>query len=128
MRVPLAAAAASLAAGPVAGFVLVSVSFAYPDQEPFEPVGLLAFFGLALVVGFVISVVPNLLGTIAMFLLSQRSAAARAPGCWIAAGATLAFLLAWPLDLFGAGPHLLAPFIAVGACCAAICRLIAWPD
>ena len=76
--------------------------------------GLLAFFGLALVVGFVISVVPNLLGTIAMFLLSQRSAAARAPGCWIAAGATLAFLLAWPLDLFGAGPHLLAPFIAVG--------------
>jgi hypothetical protein len=89
---------------------------------------LIALLGVATLSGFMFAILPNLLGSVGMFVFAHHHPPARSLGWWLAAGAVAAFLLCAALDIMSAGPIVVLPFCAVGACCAAICHLIARPD
>jgi hypothetical protein len=129
LRVPLAAMAASAAAGPSTLLVLILFSLSDPQLRTESAFSILGLIPMAVVFGIAISLVPNLLGTAIMFLLSRRYPVARRRGMWAAAGALGALLLV-PLWNFGGEDDLLSALslALVGACCADICHLIAAPD
>jgi hypothetical protein len=128
LRVPLAAILASLAAGPIIILFLITMSLASGEHAPEVASGLPGLLALALFYGFIFAILPNLLGCVGMFLLSLSCSPARHIGWWTVAGAIAAFALCVALDFVRGGPVTVLPFVATGACCAAICRIVAAPD
>ena len=129
VRVPFAALLASVAAGPLCMIVLVLLSFTQP-HPPGSGLGseFGAMFVMSTIVGFAISIVPNLVGTSAMFLLARRWRAATLRRSWVAAGAIGGSLSTLFTGISFGEPLLVLPLVVVGACCAAICHLVARPD
>ena len=123
----LGVAVASAAAGPLfAATILLPVALFDPGPPAgITAAGLVGFLYLmvwALLFGFAIAFIPNLIGTLAMAALAERHAAARHPAAWVAAGVVLGAAIAW---LFGANDALtMLPFLSTSAACAAICRAV----
>lgn len=116
---------ASLCAGPI--FMLLLILWTAVIASPQWQGGPSALFitPLAVPFGFVVALVPNLLGTAAMHAMGKANDAARLPVFWALAGAILAggILLA-----FDAPPKLAGLFAATGAASALVCRIGArWP-
>jgi hypothetical protein len=128
LRLPLAAVLASLAAGPLTMLLLILPTLAVPGPQAGIYWDIAGTLGIATAVGFMISFIPNLLGTCGMFQLAKRWRAARLRRSWAAAGAAGAFPLAGFLGFSAAGPLYVLLLGAVGACCAAMCHLVARPD
>ncbi|HYI39478.1 MAG TPA: hypothetical protein VE053_04080 [Allosphingosinicella sp.] len=77
--------------------------------------------------GFILSIVPNMIGTAFLLLAGFQFPAARKRAVWIGTGALFGTAIAWatigldePAAAFG--------LISTSACCAAICRLSACSD
>ena len=123
------AAVASIAAGPIYVVALTfSGVFQLAGQDPYWRPQILEMLSLLLpsfIVGFLLAIVPNLLGTMAMTALSRRSDEARHPAAWVAAGAfsgaALAFLFGARFDPDGLGA--ISALAVTGGACAGICRL-----
>ncbi len=118
--------AAAMLAGPI--FLLWIAAMLYYGQLPnavpvsfdWNDVSGLALLGLlAALVGFVLAIVPVLLGSAVMVWAGTRLPALRAGPAWTTAGAAaplaLGLALAWP-------DALTLALTATGATCAAICR------
>ena len=128
---------ATLAAGPL--FVLgAAISVPIGDPAAAIPVdidlwgtsiammltGLPVALAVVMVVGGMMAVLPNLIGTAAMTWLGDRNPGAQLPVVWALAGA-MAF--AAPIAMLGGGwgempPAYFIPFVFTGTCCALICR------
>jgi hypothetical protein len=128
---------ASLAAGPL--FILgAGISVPIGDPAAAIPVdidlgatsiammltGLPVALALLMVVGGMIAVLPNLIGTAAMTWLGDRNPGAQLPVVWALAGcAAFAVPIAALGEAWGeTSPAHLTPFVFTGACCALICR------
>ena len=129
--------AATLAAGPL--FVLgAAISVLVGNPAAVVPVdialerrsigmllvGLPALLTVTMILGGMIAVLPNLIGTAAMTWLADRNPGAQLPVFWALAGATA---FAAPIAALGGiwaetSPDRLVPFVFTGACCALICR------
>ena len=128
---------ATLAAGPL--FVLgAAISFLISDPAAAIPVdidlggasiaamlvGVPIVLAVVMVLGGMIAVLPNLIGTTAMTWLGDRNPGTQLPVVWALAGAAA---FAVPIAALGGTwgempPARLVPFIFTGACCALICR------
>lgn len=125
-------ALASLAAGPI---FLVSTGLAAIYLEMPKPVivepaliapGILLFVP-AIAIGFILSVVPNMIGNSLLLFTGGAIRAARARPVWIGTGALFGAAIAGETGAFAA-PPLAVGLILTSACCAAICRLSACWD
>ena len=119
-------ALASIAAGPIffvsAG--LAAAQLALPAPIALEP-GEIHFLALAIVpavlCGFVLSIIPNLIGSRFLRLAGEAFPAARARPAWIGSGLLFGGALAWLLGAFDS-PAIAFGLVFTSACCAAICR------
>ncbi|MEO6214773.1 MAG: hypothetical protein ABIO86_01975 [Sphingomonas sp.] len=128
---------ATLAAGPL--FILgAAISFLISDPAAAIPVdinldgaGIAAMlFGVpialavVMVVGGMMAVLPNLIGTAAMTWLGDCAPGTQLPVVWALTGAVaFAAPIATLSGEWGeASPAYLIPFVFTGACCALICR------
>ena len=122
-------ALATLAAGPA--FLTAATLGAYCLQIP-RPIAIapqFVFAGVLLlipatVIGALVSVVPNLLGAIALARLADRLPPLRTGPAWTLIGAALAFLLF--RDTGASEAIFLFPATATGALCATLCRHGIW--
>lgn len=133
-RTPLnlaGATAASAAAGPLFMLGMVFAEWlAAPDRVvsvPFNPLWLIpiAMVGIvATVVGAIVAMPVNLIGTAAMTWLGDCNPGARLPVFWALAGAIgfAAPIAALNVTWAEASPDRLVPFVFTGACCALICQ------
>jgi hypothetical protein len=133
---------ASLWAGPIFIATLALAQYVRQTPEAVSIPGLDLQTGLALlaflipmtiIVGFLLSVIPNVFGAVLMANLSDRLDSARSPVAWVATGTALGTLIAWLLVInpYYGEPDLvsLVPFIATSAACAGICwRKMGWRD
>ncbi|MEA3010042.1 MAG: hypothetical protein QOJ91_1734 [Sphingomonadales bacterium] len=118
---------ASLAAGPI---FLASTALAYAYLELPRPVIIdpaqilpgMALFIPAVFVGFILSIIPNLIGSYLMQFTGGVFPAARARSLWFAAGALAGAAIAGATGAFAQPPSAFA-LIFTSACCARICRL-----
>jgi uncharacterized membrane protein YdcZ (DUF606 family) len=126
----MAAIAASLAAGPLALLMVMAVSFGEGVQGRSEPVAeTLGVFLMAAGIGAILSIVPNLVGTLCLFQLSQHHPSVRPVPVWAVVGGLLGIPFAYCIGLGSSeDPGFLLLYALVGAACATICRLIAAPD
>jgi len=128
---------ATLVAGPL--FVLgAAISFLISDPAAAIPVdidlggasiaamllGVPIVLAVVMVVGGMMAVLPNLIGTAAMTWLGDRNPGAQLPVVWALVGAAA---FAVPISALGwtwgeTSPAHLVPFVFTGACCALICR------
>ena len=126
----LGAAMASLAAGPsfVTLFVLESLYARIPAAIVVSPREILAVAAVmvpALLVGFLIAFVPNVVGSQLMEALSRRSDLARLPAAWTIAGAASGAAIAAAVSANDAMTFVLA---GTGAICARISRAYSLPS
>lgn len=93
-----------------------------------ELLGIVFILFMATLIGFVLALVPNILGAALMVGLGRRWRMARHRAAWAAVGFTLGWLLAFAFSreiLFAANAWL----AATGLACASIVRhFTAWPD
>lgn len=84
-------------------------------------VGFVTMLVPAFFVGFILSFLPNMVGTLAMAWAAQRSELARWPFAWLAAGAAAGALIAAAVGL---NPEASATFglVFTSAMCAGLCR------
>lgn len=117
---------ASLAAGPI--FVTaLSAAYLYgmvphAVSVSLQPEILVAMVPASVLIcgfGFIVSVLPNLLGSGAMIMASQRSEMMRLPAAWMLVGCAFPLLLGVACDWPGEVNFALA---FTGGSCAAICR------
>jgi hypothetical protein len=127
-------ALASLAAGPI--FIVSTGLAALYLQLPRTvdvTVGPAQIVWLILVpipvvlVGFVLSIVPNMIGTAFLLLAGFEFPVARTRAAWIGTGLLFGTAIAWETTGFGE-PATAFGLISTSACCAAICRHSACPD
>lgn len=118
---------ASIAAGPVfvasfaAALLYAQVPHAIPVEIGFADLGVVAFMApIVVVAGFLLSLIPNLVGAAAMTAISGRHPLGRAPLLWVLAGGAIGGLLAWLMQIPD-GPTAFA-LVATSALCARICR------
>lgn len=115
---------ASLSAGPIfVASVLVSVvahSVAplTPDLDGLTP-AVFIVLPLVVIVGFVLSVLPNILGATLLFALGRHNDGVRLPAFWAIFGGLAAGSSAFA---FGASGEVLTALSATGAICALLCR------
>jgi hypothetical protein len=128
---PIGVLLASLAAGPV--FLISNVlARAYLELPRPVPVAaetliqLLAALLIALAIGFFLALIPNIVGTGLMKLLGARWHGARAPACWVVAGAASGAALAQLSGAFSQGPDLAFALVATSVICARISRAFAY--
>jgi hypothetical protein len=121
---------ASLAAGPI--FLVSTVlAFAYSELprpliiDPAQIVAGIALFIPAVIVGFILSIVPNFMGSYLMHFTGKAFPATRAPLLWFGTGALCGAALAWSTGAFDDPAYAFA-LILTSACCARICRLSAY--
>lgn len=120
---------ACIAAGPV--FLAATVLFttqAFPGPVAVNVSSLLLLLALvpAIVVGGLLALFPNLIGTALLANLADRNAGVRLPAFWGLVGGLVAGSAAGFEDVDGATT---AAFAATGAICALICRSgTRWPD
>lgn len=123
-----AALQASVAAGPI--FVL-SLAFAeafstIPRPIPFEPWPAIGGFVFLLVpsciVGFIISLLPNIFGTCLLSAAGEASATAREPVVWMGVGGMLGFGIALVFGIFEFSLEATLALVSTSAACAGICR------
>ncbi|HEX8571118.1 MAG TPA: hypothetical protein VF759_00035 [Allosphingosinicella sp.] len=128
---PPSIALASLAAGPIflASTAAASLYLRLPRPvvvEPWQAASFVLMAMPAVIVGFLLSVLPNMIGSRLMVRAGAALPWARAPVAWAASGALMGGGL---VGLTGAFSEPAAAFglIATSACCAAICRLsVCW--
>lgn len=123
---------ASLAAGPVFLLGLAASAWAATAASPVPIPADLGFgtFGVvvvtipAIVVGFVLAIVPNILGATVMTRLGRRNVAMRLPIAWALAGGLATGLPFELLSIAPAGDDRIGvfAFVFTGTCCALICR------
>jgi len=128
----VSAALASLAAGPIFAVSTVSAAFHLElpkaiEVDPAHIAPLLMLIVPVVLVGFVLSIVPNMVASRLLYLTGVLYPKARAPFIWVAAGAALGTLVAWLFTDF-AEPSFSFGLITTSACCAAICRHSAFWD
>ena len=128
---------ATLAAGPL--FILgAAISFLISDPAAAIPVdinldgasiaaillGVSIALAVVMVIGGMMAVLPNLIGTAAMTWLGDRNPGAQLPVVWALAGAVAfaAPIAALSGEWGEMSPAYLIPFVFTGACCALICR------
>jgi hypothetical protein len=129
LRVPLAPIIASLAAGPLTLLLMLVPTLVTGPSRILEPVSeLLAAIGIFTAYGAVFSILPNLLGTAVMFLLSRHFLFACRRFVWTAAGGAGGAVFGYLWEPGGTDSFLTLVLIVTGACCATICHLIARPD
>lgn len=123
---------ASLAAGPI---FLASAGLAFAYLELPRPVvvdpaqmvpGLLSFIP-AIIVGFILAIVPNLAGSYLMHFTGRAFPATRPRLIWFGTGALVGAAIAGSTGAF-AEPAYAFALILTSACCARICRLSACWD
>lgn len=123
---------ASLAAGPIF-IVSTGLAAAYLQLphaiivDPHQIVPILLFFLPALIVGWLLSVIPNLIGSRLLHFTGGAIPATRARLVWTGAGALIGAAIAGSFGAF-AEPAYAFGLIVTSACCAAICRLSAYWD
>jgi hypothetical protein len=128
---PPSIALASHAAGPIflVSAAAASLYLMLPGPVVVEPWQAATFAGMtfpALIVGFVLSAIPNLVGSRLMVRAGEVRSWARAPLAWSAAGALVGGALT---GLTGAFSEPAAAFalVVTSACCASICRVsVCW--
>jgi hypothetical protein len=125
-------ALASLAAGPifVASTGLAVIYLQLPDAMVLDPAQIpliILLFIPAIAIGFVLSIAPNLIGSLLMLSAGGAFSAARGRPTWIGAGALVGAAIAGSFGAF-AEPAYAFGLIFTSACCAAICRLSAHWD
>ena len=127
-RFPPPILTASLAAGPifvvstgVAAAYLRSPGSMVTTIDPSQIAALVMISVPAILFGFLLSIIPNLIGTAFLLIVGFEFHAARSPIAWIGTGALFGAAIAW---LTGGLGEPAAPFglIFTSACCAAICR------
>ena len=117
----------ALAAGPIFS------SFAALSELAFAPTnhGFASQFGAVFLIsipfGFLLSIVPVVVGSITMSLLSQWHGWARTPLAWAGAGAFAAVMIC-VASLGSTDPPLILLLAATGACCAWLCHTLIAPD
>lgn len=124
------AALALVAAGPSFMLLLLVGQLLYDPTgtDLTELLALLPVLLIATVVGMVISLLPVLLGGLAMGYLGVLSVGARHPVLWAAAGAGLGALMGFAFDSARTS-WLVLPFLLNGAICALIVRYgTRWSD
>jgi hypothetical protein len=136
-----AALPASAAAGPVFLLSLLAAQ-AYailPEPVAIEAGGVAGFMVIALVptiiVGFLISFVPNAIGAYVLSKAGETSETARAPIFWVGAGAMLGFGAAvlfgafQPFASFQDSAPVIFALVLTSAVCAGLCRArTRWED
>ena len=118
---------ACLIAGPVFLTSLVSASLYLKLPQPIvvsagEFGAFVVLILPALIVGFLLALIPVTIGTAALFTLGEQNAAFRLPGVWTAVGAAIGIALVILLQL--AGPWREAGFalVVTSAVCARVAR------
>lgn len=126
---------ATLVSGPLvvlAAMFFGSVWAVLHGQSPGESIAMIVFLPMALMVGSVVSLIPNLLGTAVMASLGRRDARARKRWIWTLGGAVgggvMGFAISgFELSAVGAGDGIGGT--ALGGVCALIChRGTRWYD
>jgi hypothetical protein len=123
---------ATLAAGPI---FLVSTGITALYLQLPRPVGvdpalaapLLLLFVPAVMIGLVLSIIPNLVGSRLLLFIGRVFPAARGYPVWIGTGALYGTALAFETGVFAA-PAVAVGLIVTSACCAGLCRLSAFWD
>lgn len=125
---------ASLAAGPafVASTALAALYLQLPGAVdvtvgPAQIIWLILMPIPVVLVGFVLSIIPNIIGTGVLLLAGFQFTAARTRAAWIGTGALFGTAIAWATTDF-AEPATAFGLISTSACCAAICRHSASSD
>ena len=131
-RAPVALA--SLAAGPifVVSTALAALYLQLPRPEdvtvgPAQIVWLILVPIPVVLVGFVLSIIPNMIGTAFLLLAGFEFPAARTRAAWIGTGLLFGTAIAWETTGFDE-PAAAFGLLSTSACCAAICRHSACPD
>jgi len=125
-------ALASLTAGPVF-FVSTALAATYlqlPRPVIVDPAAIVALIVMLvplILVGFFLSIMPNLIGSSLLLVVGAAIPAARARPVWIATGALSGAAIAGLTDML-AEPAYAFGLILTSASCAAICRLSACWD
>jgi hypothetical protein len=119
-------ALASLAAGPIFLFAtgLAALYLQLPRPVVLEPGEVIAFAALAApaaLVGFVLSLLPNLVGRYLLIRAGGALPQMRRRAVWIATGALHGAALAWGTGAFAQPPYAFG-LILTSAACAGICR------
>jgi hypothetical protein len=123
---------ASVSAGPifVLAFALTGLS-AGVDAASALGAGLVAIVGVGVIAipfGFMLSIVPNLIGAWILAMLGQGNDGVRLPVVWIVVGSLAAGLFAWAIRPSFGGAEMVVAFAATGGACALICRRFTrWP-
>lgn len=116
----------ALLAGPLFLALTTLTTKPSPDPPSGFDLGPAIVIPFSIAIGFILSAVPILLGTLAMSRLGHRYPAARHPLAWALAGAILGWPVAVVLDKGFVFPLVLT-FLATGAGCALILRgFMAW--
>lgn len=125
---------ASIIAGPVlvTGQFIVEtaeqrrIGLAGSENDMFTAViVLIGIYLVSMLVGFFASIIPNLVGTAAMWLLGRRQPALRHPGLWGLAGALAAGAFALSDAVGSELPGRPIAYAVTGAICALACRVFA---
>lgn len=126
LRAPVALA--SLAAGPifVASTALAALYLQLPRAVevtvgPAQIIWLLLVPIPVVLAGFVLSFIPNMIGTGLLLLAGFEFRAARTRAAWIGTGVLFGTAIAWEATGFDE-PATAFGLISTSACCAAICR------
>lgn len=125
-------ALASVAAGPIflVSTGMTALYLQLPRAVALDPalaaLSVLLFVP-AVMIGLILSIIPNLVGSRLLLRLGKAFPPARAHRVWIATGALLGTLLSFETGAFAA-PPLAVGLILTSACCAGICRLSAFWD
>ena len=129
---PGSAALASLAAGPIFAVSTAAAALYMHMPRPIEvepayvaPV--LMMIVPIVAIGFVLSILLNLLGSRMLYFTGVLLPKTRAPAVWIGAGAAFGTFIAWQTTGF-AEPAVAFGLVTTSACCGAICRYSAFWD
>jgi hypothetical protein len=122
------AALASLAAGPifVVSTALAMLYLELPRSidvavDPLQIAPALLMFLPAVVAGFILSIIPNMLGSRLLHFTGGAFPAARSYPVWFGTGAFFGTLIVWATSGFAVPPFAFG-IITTSACCAGICR------
>lgn len=130
----LAALPASTAAGPVflLSYIGLAVLTIIPGPIPADPEFVIALvFALvpAVIVGFLLSFVPNAMGAYLLSFAGESSETARDPVVWMGVGGILGFGIAVLFGAFESSTEATLALILTSIVCAGICRArTRWED
>lgn len=122
---------ASLSAGPIVVLPLAVAAVGAGPADLGDVIGgMIGLLLLSLPIGFVVSLLPNLLGASLLAWVGRRNIAARLPILWLLAGAGLGGALGVLLDGTATPAGDSAPMVAlIGAASAGVCRwFTTWQD